>query len=147
MPLSLDRLDLLLRVATQAENEARRALGGARQKLAEQSRMQQELQGYLDEYQQPSTATPSAALLENRRLFVQRLSSAVQSQASQVEISVSLVQQAESRWLDSRRALRIAEQMHETGRRESQRVEESRQQRQQDDDTLLRRAASERRAW
>jgi flagellar export protein FliJ len=144
MALSPDRLELLQRVADRGEDESRRAFAVARQYFEQQQQMQQDLQGYLEEYQQISTTTVSAALLENRRLFVARLRQAVDSQARQVESALATLQQAEARWLESRRALRIAEQMLDTGRRQALIGEERQAQRRQDDETLQRRAVAER---
>lgn len=143
MPLSTERLQLLHRVAERGEDDARRVLASARQQLEQQTQIERELQRYLDEYQcGPGDGVRlSAALLENRRLFVQRLRAAVLAQANQVERTAAAMRQTEERWLESRRALRIAEQMREAGRLAEQRVEDSRAQRLQDDETLQRRAA------
>lgn len=102
MPMSSQRLGLLLRVSDSHTETAARELGQQQASLEEQRRRLHELRGYLQEYcNQPLPPTP--ALIANRERFLARLNAAELQQIRAVTQAESAVQQSTERWNEKRR--------------------------------------------
>lgn len=102
MPMSSQRLGLLVRVSDSNTETAARDLGRQQVALDEQRRRLQELRGYLHEYgTQPLPSTP--ALIANRERFLARLSAAELQQVRAVTQAETSVQQSTERWIERRR--------------------------------------------
>ncbi len=138
MALSQVRLELLNRVAERNEDEARAALAKAQLRLAEQQALHGELQRYLEDYQNRPHQRPTPLLLENQRRFCGKLIEALNSQLGVIEAEKARVEQANERWLASRRELRVAEHLQVQGDLEARRVADKRSQRETDEFATMR---------
>ncbi len=111
MPMALDRLQMLQKLAARHEQDALKALAEAQRLLASREMVHRELQGYLHSYEQQPSQIASAVLLLNQQAFTQRLRQAVNAQCMQVGEAAAALTLARAHWLEQKRQLRIAEQL------------------------------------
>lgn len=127
------RLNPLLRHAQDRQDEVAKALA-ERQKTLDmhQSRLS-ELRQYADEYANAQMAATSASQLMNRRAFLDRLDSAVQTQSKTVDNNREHVDAERARLLLASRDKQVLEQLAASYRAQEKQVAERRDQREMDD--------------
>ncbi|MGQ0697952.1 MAG: flagellar export protein FliJ [Panacagrimonas sp.] len=101
MAMSVERLDVLVKVAESRTDKAAEEVGRSRSGLNEQENRLRELRRYLDEYR----ANPmplSIALIANRERFLSRLGEAEIQQARAVITAGNAVRESMRSWLEQR---------------------------------------------
>jgi flagellar FliJ protein len=128
------RLDPLLKVMQQRQDEAAREVAERDRALAEQQQRLDALRRYADEYAAaPESATISPALLVNRLAFRERLNAAVVQQAGIVDHSRQLSDVERARLLLASREARVLGQLADSYRAQETKAAEQRVQRELDD--------------
>lgn len=102
MSMSVERLDLLMKVSGSRTETAAREVGQRLLSLDEQRRRLEELRTYLGEYRsQPMPGTPT--LIANREHFLSRLDQAQIQQLRAVVQAEESVRQSTACWVERRR--------------------------------------------
>ncbi|RPE80860.1 flagellar export protein FliJ [Vulcaniibacterium tengchongense] len=128
------RLDPLLRVAQQRQDDAAREVAERDRALAEQEARLDALRRYAEEYAAPpSGGTIAPALLANRLAFRAKLETAVEQQSRIVDNSRRHRDVERARLLLASRDTKVLEQLAGSYRAQETRVAEQRVQRELDD--------------
>ena len=134
MAIRSQRLDPLIKVVQQRQDDAARDVAERERALLEQTERLEALRRYAAEYATaPSTATIAPALLVNRLAFRERLNAAVVQQAGIVDHSRQLSDIERTRLLLASRETKVLEQLASSYRAEESKVAEQRVQRELDD--------------
>jgi flagellar FliJ protein len=130
-----ERLDPLLRVVQQRQDDAARQLAERDRAQAEQEARLDALRQYAEEYSAPpsSNATIAPALLANRIAFRAKLDAAVAQQTSVVDHGRQQTEVERVRLMLASRDTKVLEQLAASYRAEEARVEQQRSQRELDD--------------
>jgi len=129
-----ERLDPLLRVVQQRQDDAARVAGERERAHAEQEARLDALRRYAEEYSAaPATATIAPALLANRIAFRAKLEAAVAQQTSVVDSARQHAEIERARLLIASRETKVLEKLAASYRSEESRVAEQRTQRELDD--------------
>lgn len=129
------RLDPLLRIKQQRQDEVAREVAERERAAAEQQARLDMLRRYADEYAitPAGNTTIAPALLANRLAFREKLNAAVQQQAGIVDSSRQNVEVERARLMLASRDTKVLEQLKASYRTEEQRVADQRVQRELDD--------------
>lgn len=128
------RLDPLLRIKQQRQDEAAREVAERERAAAEQQARLETLRRYADEYSAPpASPTIAPALLANRLAFRDKLNAAVQQQAHIVDHSRQSVEVERARLMLASRDTKVLEQLAASYRAEENRAADQRVQRELDD--------------
>jgi flagellar FliJ protein len=129
------RLDPLMRIARERQDEAARGLAERDRALAEQKLRLEALQRYAAEYAAPpeQATTIAPALLANRLAFRAKLDAAVAQQARIVDDSHQRTEVERARLLLASRDAKVLDQLAASYRAEETRAAEQRVQRELDD--------------
>lgn len=132
------RLDPLMRIARERQDEAARGLAERDRALAEQKLRLEALQRYAAEYAAPPVSPEGAttiapALLANRLAFRAKLDAALAQQARIVDDSHQRTEVERARLLLASRDAKVLDQLAASYRAEETRVAEQRVQRELDD--------------
>jgi flagellar FliJ protein len=140
------RLDPLMRIARERQDDAARGLAERDRTLTEHTQRLESLQRYAAEYAAaPADATTIApALLANRLAFRAKLDAAVEQQARIVDDSRQRADVERARLLLASRDAKVLDQLAASYRAEEARVVEQREQRELDDIGARRAGAARR---
>ena len=128
------RLDPLLRVGQQRQDDAARLVAERERAQAEQEERLDALRRYADEYANaPTAATIAPALLVNRLAFRAKLDAAVAQQNSVVDHGRQHCEVERTRLMLASRDTKVLEKLAASYRSEESRVAEQRSQRELDD--------------
>ncbi len=127
------RIDPLLQRAQQHQDEAAHDLAERQRALETHVSRLDELRRYAEEYAIGQLAATSAAALNNRRAFLDRLDSAVQQQAQTVDSNRAKVEIERGRLLLASREKQVLEQLAASYRAQEKQVTDRRDQREMDD--------------
>jgi flagellar FliJ protein len=129
------RLDPLLRIKQQRQDDAAREVAERERAAAEQQARLDTLRRYADEYAvtPAGNTTIAPALLANRIAFREKLNAAVQQQAGIVDSSRQNVEVERARLMLASRDTKVLEQLKASYRAEENRVADQRDQRELDD--------------
>ncbi len=128
------RLDPLLKVMQQRQDNAAREVAERDRVLAEQQERLDALRRYAEEYANaPANASIAPALLVNRIAFRERLNAAVVQQAGIVDHNRQLSDVERARLLLASRETKVLEKLADSYRAQETRVAEQRVQRELDD--------------
>lgn len=127
------RLDPLLRVKQQQQDDVAREVAQRDRALAEQEQRLDALRRYAAEYASPSANITNPALLANRLAFRERLDAAVNQQSRAVEDSRQHRDVERARLLLASRETHVLEKLSASYRSEESRASEQRVQRELDD--------------
>lgn len=128
------RLDPLLKVMQQRQDNAARDVAERDRVLAEQQERLEALRRYAEEYATaPADASMAPALLVNRMAFRERLNAAVVQQAGIVDHNRQLSDVERARLLLASRETKVLEKLADSYRTQEARVAEQRVQRELDD--------------
>lgn len=127
-----ERLEPVVEYSESNEREAVRALGHARQALAEQERRLAELRGYLGEYQSQLVSEQGGAVsadrLQEYQNFLSRLNAAIAQQAQRVAEAQRVCDARLQVWLAARTRVqaleKVVERLQGAERREADRAEQ-----------------------
>src|SRR6478752_7827918 len=123
------RLDPLLKVVQQRQDEAAREVADRDRVLAEQQERLEALRRYAEEYAVAPSATTTPALLVNRIAFRERLNAAVVQQAGIVDHSKQLSDVERMRLMLASRETKVLEQLSNSYRAQETREADQRVQR------------------
>jgi flagellar FliJ protein len=133
-PMRSRRLDPLLKVMQQRQDNAAREVAERDRVLAEQQERLEALRRYAEEYATaPADASIAPALLVNRMAFRERLNAAVVQQAGIVDHNRQLSDVERARLLLASRETKVLEKLADSYRANETRVAEQREQRELDD--------------
>lgn len=127
------RLDPLLRVKQQHQDDAAREVAQRDRALAEQEQRLDALRRYAAEYSAPTANITNPALLANRLAFRERLDAAVTQQSRVVDDSRQHCDIERTRLLLASRETHVLEKLSASYRSEESRASEQRVQRELDD--------------
>lgn len=129
------RLDPLLRIKQQRQDDAAREVAERERAAAEQQARLDMLRRYADEYAitPAGNTTIAPALLANRLAFREKLNAAVQQQAGIVDSTRQNVEVERARLMLASRDTKVLEQLRASYRADESRVAEQRSQRELDD--------------
>jgi len=128
------RLDPLIKVVQQRQDEAARRVAEREQVVREQQDRLEALRRYADEYAaSPGTASISPALLVNRMAFRERLNAAVVQQAGIVDHSRQVSDVERARLLIASRETLVLEKLADSYRAQEAKVEQAKAQRELDE--------------
>lgn len=127
------RLDPLLKVVQQRQDEAAREVADRDRVLAEQQERLEALRRYAEEYAVAPSATTTPALLVNRIAFRERLNAAVVQQAGIVDHNKQLSDVERMRLMLASRETKVLEQLSNSYRAQETREADQRVQRELDD--------------
>ena len=134
MSMRSQRLDPLLRIKQQRQDEVARDVADRERVLGEQEQRLEALRRYAEEYAQaPAESSISPALLVNRLAFRERLNAAVVQQAGIVDESRQLSDVERARLMLASRETKVLEQLADSYRAQESKVAEQRVQREMDD--------------
>jgi flagellar FliJ protein len=134
MSMRSQRLDPLLRIKQQRQDEVARNVADRERVLGEQEQRLEALRRYAEEYAlAPSESSISPALLVNRLAFRERLNAAVVQQAGIVDQSRQLSDVERARLMLASRETKVLEQLADSYRAQESKVAEQRVQREMDD--------------
>lgn len=126
-----DRLDSVIRIAEEAEQQAFADLAKCREEMAQQEEKLEDLQSYREEYHQGMRETGGSMgiqQVQNRYAFLQKLEVAIDGQQQQIVAWKEHEERLQQVWLEKRvrcRALnKASEQRREQLRREANRKEQ-----------------------
>lgn len=134
---SLQRLELLQRLATQQEDQTARALADALARHANAEDRRAELQQYEQEYAARIPASAGVAALRHHAGFLAKLRSAVSFQCERVQLLSGEVDRARARWVALHREVEKLAQL-ETGARQQLRQLDARRQSRESDELAVR---------
>ncbi|KPN17374.1 flagellar export protein FliJ [Luteimonas terrae] len=128
------RLDPLIKVVQQRQDEAARRVAEREKVVREQQDRLEALRRYADEYAaSPGTASISPALLVNRMAFRERLNAAVVQQAGIVDHSRQVSDVERARLLIASRETLVLEKLADSYRAQEAKVEQAKAQRELDE--------------
>ncbi len=128
------RLDPLIKVTQQRQDEAARTVAEREQAVREQQERLEALRRYAEEYAaSPANATISPALLVNRIAFRERLNAAVVQQAGIVDRSRQLSDVERARLMLASRQTLVLEKLADSYRAQEAQVEQAKAQRELDE--------------
>lgn len=128
------RLDPLIKVVQQRQDEAARRVAEREKVVREQQDRLDALRRYADEYAaSPGTASISPALLVNRMAFRERLNAAVVQQAGIVDHSRQVSDVERARLLIASRETLVLEKLADSYRAQEAKVEQAKAQRELDE--------------
>ena len=127
------RLDPLLRVKQQRQDDVARDVAERDRALAEQEQRLDALRQYAAEYSSPASSITNPALLANRLAFRERLDAAVQQQTRVVDDTRQHCDVERARLMLASRETHVLEKLSASYRAEESRVAEQRVQRELDD--------------
>lgn len=129
------RLDPLLRIKQQRQDEAAREVAERERAAAEQQARLDMLRRYAEEYAvtPAGNTTIAPALLANRLAFREKLDAAVQQQAGIVDSTLRNVEVERARLMLASRDTKVLEQLKASYRAEESRIAEQHSQRELDD--------------
>ena len=127
------RLDPLLRVKQQRQDDVARDVAERDRALAEQEQRLDALRQYAAEYSRPATSNTNPALLANRLAFRERLDAAVQQQTRVVDDTRQTCDVERTRLLLASRETHVLEKLSASYRSEESRAAQQRVQRELDD--------------
>lgn len=127
------RLDPLLRVKQQRQDDAAREVAERDRAVAEQEERLEALRRYAAEYSAPAAALTNPALLANRLAFRERLDAAVAQQVRVVDNTRQHADVERARLMLASRETHVLEKLSASYRAEESRVAEQRVQRELDD--------------
>lgn len=127
------RLDPLLKIRQQKQDDAARVVAERERAVAEQQARLDALRQYAAEYAAPATATLHPALLANRIAFREKLDAAVHQQARVVESSQQHVDVERARLLLASRDALVLEKLKASYRMDEARAADKQVQRELDD--------------
>ena len=127
------RLDPLLRVKQQRQDDVAREVAQRDRAVSEQEQRLEALRRYAAEYASPASTVTSAALLANRLAFRERLDAAVVQQTRAVADSRQKADVERARLLLASRETHVLGKLSASYRAEENRVAEQRVQRELDD--------------
>ena len=127
------RLDPLLRVKQQRQDDVARDVAERDRALAEQEQRLDALRQYAAEYSSPASSITNPALLANRLAFCERLDAAVQQQTRVVDDTRQTCDVERTRLLLASRETHVLEKLSASYRSEESRAAQQRVQRELDD--------------
>lgn len=128
------RLDPLIKVTQQRQDEAARTVAEREKAVREQQERLEALRRYAEEYAaSPANATISPALLVNRIAFRERLNAAVVQQAGIVDRSRQLSDVERARLMLASRQTLVLEKLADSYRAQEAQVEQAKAQRELDE--------------
>jgi flagellar FliJ protein len=128
------RLDPLIKVTQQRQDDAARTVAEREQVVRDQQERLDALRRYADEYAaSPATATISPALLVNRIAFRERLNAAVVQQAGIVDQSRRVSDVERARLMLASRETMVLEKLADSYRAQEAQVEQAKAQRELDE--------------
>jgi flagellar protein FliJ len=127
------RLDPLLRVKQQQQDEVAREVAERDRAVAEQEQRLEALRRYAAEYAAPAASVTNPALLANRLAFRERLDAAVAQQARVVNDTRQHCDVERTRLMLASRETHVLEKLSASYRAEESRAAEQRVQRELDD--------------
>ena len=127
------RLDPLLRVKQQRQDDVARDVAERDRALAEQEQRLDALRQYAAEYSSPASSITNPALLANRLAFRERLDAAVQQQTRVVDDTRQTCDVERTRLLLASRETHVLEKLSASDRSEESRAAQQRVQRELDD--------------
>ena len=127
------RLDPLLRVKQQRQDDVARDVAERDRALAEQEQRLDALRQYAAEYSSPASSITNPALLANRLAFRERLDAAVQQQTRVVDDTRQTFDVERTRLLLASRETHVLEKLSASYRSEESRAAQQRVQRELDD--------------
>ena len=127
------RLDPLLRVKQQRQDDVARDVAARDRALAEQEQRLDALRQYAAEYSSPASSITNPALLANRLAFRERLDAAVQQQTRVVDDTRQTCDVERTRLLLASRETHVLEKLSASYRSEESRAAQQRVQRELDD--------------
>ena len=127
------RLDPLLRVKQQRQDDVARDVAERDRALAEQEQRLDALRQYAAEYSSPASSITNPALLANRLAFRERLDAAVQQQTRVVDDTRQTCDVERTRLLLASRETHVLEKLSASYRSEESRAAQQRVQRELDD--------------
>ena len=127
------RLDPLLRVKQQRQDDVARNVAERDRALAEQEQRLDALRQYAAEYSSPASSITNPALLANRLAFRERLDAAVQQQTRVVDDTRQTCDVERTRLLLASRETHVLEKLSASYRSEESRAAQQRVQRELDD--------------
>ena len=128
-----ERLDPLLRVKQQRQDDVARDVAERDRALAEQEQRLDALRQYAAEYSSPASSITNPALLANRLAFRERLDAAVQQQTRVVDDTRQTCDVERTRLLLASRETHVLEKLSASYRSEESRAAQQRVQRELDD--------------
>jgi flagellar FliJ protein len=135
------RLDPLIKVTQQRQDDAARAVAEREKVVREQQERLDALRRYAEEYAaSPATATISPALLVNRIAFRERLNAAVVQQSGIVDQSRRVSDVERARLMLASRETLVLEKLADSYRAQEAKVEQTKAQRELDEIGSRRRA-------
>ncbi len=131
------RLEPVVRVAENREQQAARSLGDSQSALNQAQQRLNELKNYREEYIQRFHTTGavgmSAMQMGDYRLFLSNLSRAIEQQAGLVEQAAAVVEQQRQQWFTRRGKVKMLGNVVSRFQTEEQRVVDRKEQLEQDE--------------
>ncbi len=133
------RLDPVIKVAENREQQAARSLGDSQSALSQTQQRLDELKNYREEYIQRFHATGavgmSAVQMADYRLFLSNLSRAIEQQNGLVQQAIATVEQQRQQWFTRRGKVKMLGNVVSRLQTDEQRVVDRKEQREQDEYT------------
>lgn len=131
------RLEPVVKVAENREQQAAKALGDAQGALAEAQQRLEELKHYREDYiQRFHTAGSfgmSAAQMGDYRLFLSNLSQAIEQQTAMVQQAAAVVERQRQQWFNRRGKVKMLDNVVSRYQADEQRDADRKEQREQDE--------------
>lgn len=131
------RLEPVVKVAENREQQAARALGDAQSALAQAEQRLAELKTYREEYIERFHANGalgmSAVQMGDYRLFLSNLSRAIEQQAELVRQAAAVVEQQRQKWFSRRGKVKMLDNVVSRYQADEQRVVDRKEQLEQDE--------------
>jgi flagellar FliJ protein len=131
------RLEPVVKVAENREQQAARALGDAQSALAQAEQRLQELKTYREEYIERFHANGaqgmSAVQMGDYRLFLSKLARAIEQQAELVQQAAAVVEQQRQKWFNRRGKVKMLDNVVSRYQADEQRVLDRKEQLEQDE--------------
>ncbi len=131
------RLEPVVKVAENHKQQAAKALGDSQSALQQAEQRLNELNNYRDEYIQRFNANGalgmSAAKMGDYRLFLSKLSQAIEQQVELVRQAAAVVEQQRQQWFDRRGKVKMLDNVVSRFQAEEQRIVEKKEQIEQDE--------------
>lgn len=131
------RLEPVVKLAENEEQQAALALGDAQSSLAQAEERLEELRSYREEYINRFHANGavgmSAVQMGDYRLFLSNLSRAIEQQTELVEQAAAVVEQQRQQWFSQRGKVKVLDNVVSRYQADEQRVLEKKEQREQDE--------------
>jgi len=131
------RLDPVVKVAENREQQAARALGDSQLVFTQAEQRLAELKNYREEYIQRfhtnGAAGMSAVQMEDYRLFLSNLSNAIEQQVALVKQAASVVEQQRQQWFDRRGKVKMLGNVVSRFQADERRIVDRKEQREQDE--------------